>query len=495
MGINNIPLELRQLDQFVIWKADKKPRNPHNNTFASVSDPGTWGTFTEAIKAVKDYGGKGVGFVFTENDTYCGIDLDNAIDGNGDIDPEAQKIIERLDSYTEVSQSGRGIHIIVRGEKPGPECRKGNVEIYDRSRYLALTGDLWQDRAAINDRQDELNWLYDRTFGGVESESEPVEVGELVLDPFREPPKDELAELLEDKNFRRQWEHKSEAKNQSMSDYDYRLVLLAIEACKDDQSLADLIIAHRRKWGDKDDLKKALREDYIKGTIAKAKAEQTSGSGVLALLPFKVSKVLQYGFSNATISLVLDDDREINMGPTDRYASARFAHARLLEEQLGLPKKAYDKWRDITLALQPLMEKIETTSSAENMLATLHSYIGSRTSLPEVRSREDLHRLFDSHLHSIAYNPNNGMVFITIEDFIRYFRMKQGRNVNAQTVGYELTQPGVNFQKKELRKYIGKGKKGPQVTVWCSPLGFFPCDYDDENDNEEGQDAEDMLKQ
>jgi primase-polymerase (primpol)-like protein len=90
----------------------------------------------------------GIGFVFTESDPYCGIDLDDVIDENGVIDPEAHAIIDKMDSYTEVSQSGRGIHIIVRGKKPNSQCRRGNVEIYDKGRYFALTGDLWPKRSS-----------------------------------------------------------------------------------------------------------------------------------------------------------------------------------------------------------------------------------------------------------------------------------------------------------------------------------------------------------
>lgn len=147
-NLSNIPAELSEWPHFVIYReGDKRPYNPRNNQPASVKDPKTWDSFQNACQAMKDYRAKGVGFVFTENDPYCGIDLDDVIDENGVIDPEAQAIIDKMDSYTEVSQSGRGIHIIVRGKKPNSRCRRGNVEIYDKGRYFALTGDLWQKRS------------------------------------------------------------------------------------------------------------------------------------------------------------------------------------------------------------------------------------------------------------------------------------------------------------------------------------------------------------
>lgn len=173
-NFNSIPPELKVLRQWVFWKADKKPRNPHNNQLASVSDPRTWDTFDNACKAVKNYAGKGVGFVFTGNDAHCGVDLDKVISEDGQLDPEAQDIINRLDSYTEVSQSGRGIHIIVRAKKPGNGSKSEKLEIYDSGRFFALTGDLWEERGAINDRQSELDSLYERLFGTEKPKSEPI---------------------------------------------------------------------------------------------------------------------------------------------------------------------------------------------------------------------------------------------------------------------------------------------------------------------------------
>ncbi len=90
-NLANIPDELKGLNQYVIWKGDKKPRNPRNCTLASVDDPSTWASYNDARKGAKDYKA-GVGFVFTEDSPYCGIDLDDVINENGVIDPEAQAI-------------------------------------------------------------------------------------------------------------------------------------------------------------------------------------------------------------------------------------------------------------------------------------------------------------------------------------------------------------------------------------------------------------------
>lgn len=58
----------------------------------------------------------------------------------GEVAVWAQQIIEGLDGYTELSPSGAGIHIIVRGELPGGGNRKGPLEMYDTKRFFTMTG-------------------------------------------------------------------------------------------------------------------------------------------------------------------------------------------------------------------------------------------------------------------------------------------------------------------------------------------------------------------
>nr|BDD44594.1 hypothetical protein 1 [Flavobacteriaceae bacterium] len=113
----------------------------------------------------------GVGFVFTSNDPYCGIDLDDCRDAEtGDITPWAQEIIDTIASYSEVSPSGTGVKIFVRGEKAGTGRRKGyksgEVEVYSKSRYFTVTGErLSGDISDVMDRQEQLDELCIKVFG------------------------------------------------------------------------------------------------------------------------------------------------------------------------------------------------------------------------------------------------------------------------------------------------------------------------------------------
>ena len=74
-------------------------------------------------------------------DGLVGVDLDECRDSeNGTIDPNARTIITKLDSYTELSPSRKGVHILLHGALPRGRRRKGTVEMYEHARYFTVTG-------------------------------------------------------------------------------------------------------------------------------------------------------------------------------------------------------------------------------------------------------------------------------------------------------------------------------------------------------------------
>jgi putative DNA primase/helicase len=159
MNLNNIPNELKELRQWVCTTSSKIPLNPLDGTYADVSNSSTWGTYQDAVEAIEDNEEvTHLGFVFTEHDPYCGIDLDNISDNL----PFADGIAENLDSYTEFSKSGNGLHIIVKAELP-VKAMKTTLEIKYSGAYLILTGDLYKDfDNIIEERQEEITALYER---------------------------------------------------------------------------------------------------------------------------------------------------------------------------------------------------------------------------------------------------------------------------------------------------------------------------------------------
>jgi putative DNA primase/helicase len=164
-----IPGELQERDQFVTWKlaevqgrTSKLPFNPRTHAIASPSNPATWGSFAESLRALASRDYNGIGFALSRSDPFTGIDLDHCIDENtGGIAPWAQLIVEQFpDTYQEVSQSEHGIHIIVRGHVPHGR-RTDNIEMYSEGRYFALTGNrLPNAPASVVEYQNALDNLY-----------------------------------------------------------------------------------------------------------------------------------------------------------------------------------------------------------------------------------------------------------------------------------------------------------------------------------------------
>ena len=136
--VENIPAELKKVPNWVCWQGEAKiPKNPFNGQNAKSNDRKTWGTFEQAVKACEVFGFDGLGFQFAP--PYFGIDLDHCLDNLDFVD----EFVETLQSYTEVSRSGNGIHIICRGKLPDGNRRKGGVEMYSEGRYFIMTGNIY----------------------------------------------------------------------------------------------------------------------------------------------------------------------------------------------------------------------------------------------------------------------------------------------------------------------------------------------------------------
>ena len=163
--------ELANILQWVAWKRYPDPKHlekprkvprthDDKSTGADEKHRDTWSTYSEVHRGVMARPGlSGVGFVFTARDQYVGVDLDKCGDrATGQLEPWAQAIVDRLNSYTEWSVSGTGLHILCRGVLPQNGSRRGRVEMYDHDRYFTVTGwgyGKWGD-LPITERTDAL---------------------------------------------------------------------------------------------------------------------------------------------------------------------------------------------------------------------------------------------------------------------------------------------------------------------------------------------------
>lgn len=135
---NPFPKELVVLDRWIRFSKSKVPLTPKNEVASSIVSR-TWSSYKWVASS---HAGIGMGFVFN-GDGIIGIDLDNAIDENG-IKDWAKLIVDSFPAtYTEISPSGKGIHLIGRGEIFQGRRWKfhdGGIEIYGNARYFTMTG-------------------------------------------------------------------------------------------------------------------------------------------------------------------------------------------------------------------------------------------------------------------------------------------------------------------------------------------------------------------
>ena len=169
----SFPQELATLRQWICWRLEPDPRgekprkvpyDPRTGRKASSTNPETWATLPEAMRAQTKYLFTGVGFVFTEAGGIVGVDIDHCRKENGTFTEAAQAILDKYPSYTEISPSGAGLHIFYRGVMPG----KGNknsatgVEMYASARYFTMTGNRLEGTPeVIADGAQALPWIHE----------------------------------------------------------------------------------------------------------------------------------------------------------------------------------------------------------------------------------------------------------------------------------------------------------------------------------------------
>ena len=140
-----MPTELCAAERWVTWKDAKVPYRPTAvNRKASVSNPRTWGTFSQARAAYGKGGFLGVGLVLSAaTDGIVGVDLDKCVSAK-EPEPAAMALLARIGcQYIELSPSGTGLRGFGYGE-PITGTRGQidgiNAELYTGGRYLTVTG-------------------------------------------------------------------------------------------------------------------------------------------------------------------------------------------------------------------------------------------------------------------------------------------------------------------------------------------------------------------
>jgi putative DNA primase/helicase len=278
-----VPSALKEYRQWVCWKYQeiktnsageyrqtKLPINPKTRQAAKTNAPHTWGNFSECIEAANTFGFEGIGFVLTDNDPFVAIDLDNCRDATtGSIEEWALQEVSQFDSYTEISPSGTGLHIIVKATMDDAGRKIKPREVYRSNRFITMTSQVHNDLHEIKECEDQLaKWLGNHFSQSNDNTSPALKEGLVQVIS----PNEALQIAFSAKNgeaIKRLWSGNTSGYS-SESEADMALVRYLAFYVTDDYELENLLRQSaliRKKWG---------RPDYLKSTIRNVRQRLTA---------------------------------------------------------------------------------------------------------------------------------------------------------------------------------------------------------------------------
>lgn len=154
-----VPSALQSINRFVIWraftsgkpdgKAAKIPVDVHSGRKVDPFDPANQMNFYDAMEAYEAGAGDGIGIVLDGQPVstvadgsplfLVGVDLDNVF-GSDEARMAAMEIVDEVDSYTELSPSGRGVRIFCTSKHKPRSGQTKFGELYAEKRFLTITG-------------------------------------------------------------------------------------------------------------------------------------------------------------------------------------------------------------------------------------------------------------------------------------------------------------------------------------------------------------------
>jgi primase-polymerase (primpol)-like protein len=284
-AVLSVPVQLRLFPQWVVWKygelrssgkREKKPYSPGTGTEAKANDSATWGSFDEAATAFQAGDWDGIGFFFSETDPFVFIDLDDCRDPQtGALTSLAEKTIQHVATYTEISPSGTGVHLILQGNLGRRNARRTkDCEVYNSGQFATITGaHLPGTTLGIEPRQKELTAWYDENF----ADSTPTPLGSQLQQQSGLADEDivKLARAARGKNgarFRSLFDAGYTTSYASGSEADMALAGLLVFYTSDTQQIERLMrqsALARPKWD-------RAGNDYLERTIAAALAKRSA---------------------------------------------------------------------------------------------------------------------------------------------------------------------------------------------------------------------------
>lgn len=304
-----------------------------------------------------------------------------------------------------------------------------------------------------------------------------IDVGDYLINPHADPPFMKF-DLLSDNSikFRHSWNHKRrDMGDTSLSSYDQSLASLAARAGWTAQEIVDLLMAHRRKYGDSgnhknmhDYLTRTLRRAFM-GTSTDARHEAVISDikatedpeerfGKLAELlgGVRIIRIIKY-MSDPPTYKIETDSGSVNVGQiTQLVRQEAFAAHIANATRRMIPRMKDDKWRDVVQTiLDTLMEESAGGESTEAGLARAWLL----AFLDDHRPSEKI----EDALRGMTPFIENGVLYIFGQGLRRWLHATYGDRVDAKVMGQTLRALGCEPMTKGIAL-----KSGDRTTryVW-----------------------------
>lgn len=294
MDISLIPDPLATRRQWVLWRYEERDGrrtkvllqpdyHKGERKYAKANEPKTWRSIAIAdlVGTADDI--DGIGFVFSPDDEFFGLDLDDCIDAAGNLSEFAAGILAECVTYTEISPSGRGLKMIGRGTIPeeflagkgtGRRDSKLGLEVYHSGRFFTFTGRIYEGRSQLGDCQSAVDAIVARHFDRKpKRERKKITTPVADADLTDEQIVKKASESRSGEVFRQLWSGQWEGRYGSQSEADQALTNMLAFYCRDDAGRLDSLFRQsglmRDKWAD--------RDDYRSETISRALAVAGEG--------------------------------------------------------------------------------------------------------------------------------------------------------------------------------------------------------------------------
>ncbi len=273
--LQNIPDYFKQFPNFVLWRHEerngiqtKSPYSPHTGRFASINEPLSWGTFEQCLSLLPESGMDGLGFVITPSCYLTCIDVDDPYKTKPDGTPKFAnpdelrnwqiEISKAFNTYQEISPSGQGLHIWLRGSVPSGRDRH-SVGLYPAGRFMTMTGQVYNP-APIAEYPDLLHQLW-ADLGPPENKQQT----EVINSDQKQTDEEILAAMLGAANGAKAkdlWDGEWERRYRSQSEADFALInIISFNT----QNRAQIMRMFRKSGLGK--RKKAQRDNYVSRMI------------------------------------------------------------------------------------------------------------------------------------------------------------------------------------------------------------------------------------